>query len=234
MPNTPPPVQIKGRVHPLAMLLLRSTDVAAILDHLAELRPNAAEAPDLLAKSLICLDCSWLGTQKDQLDLAALVRALRDAGMTPVSVKDASEAQAMLLKELGCLAFDETGRATSSSQDHIEPLVLEKPVRCGQSVYAQGRDLVVLAGVNPGAEVLADGNVHVYGSLRGRALAGAKGDMHTRISCAQFQPELVGVAGVYLTSDELIGQTSTGPACVSLDGEELRILFAPHGLSEGA
>ncbi len=232
--NNTPPVQIKGRVHPLAMLLLRHTDVDAIMEHLAELRPNAADAPDLLAKSLICLDCSWLGEKKSDLNLTALVTALRDAGMTVVSVKDPAEEQMSLLPGLGCILFEETGRTASSSQDRIEPMVLDKPVRCGQSVYAQGRDLVVLAGVNPGAEVLADGSIHVYGALRGRALAGAQGDMTTRVHCAQFQPELVGVAGVYLTSDELVGQTSSGPVCILLDGEELALIVAPHGLDPSA
>ncbi|HEX4856069.1 MAG TPA: septum site-determining protein MinC [Limnobacter sp.] len=78
-------------------------------------------------------------------------------------------------------------------------MVIDHPVRSGQKIYAQGADLVVLGQVSAGAEVIADGNVHVYGVLRGRALAGAAGDTQARILSTCFEPELVAVAGYYLT-----------------------------------
>jgi len=232
MPDSPQPVHIKGRVHPLAMLLLRSTEAGDIASHLDSMR-GEADGPDLLARSLICLDCSWLGEHKDALDLPRLVHTLRGAGLAPVAVKDPSPAQEALLPSLGCIKFEEQARAMQSTKaERVPPMVVDRPVRCGQTIYAKGRDLIVLAGVNPGAEVLADGNIHVYGALRGRALAGALGDVEARVHCGQFLPELVGVAGVYLTSDELVGRTSPGPALCLLEGEELTIHAAPHGLAE--
>ncbi|WP_338284831.1 septum site-determining protein MinC [Limnobacter thiooxidans] len=78
-------------------------------------------------------------------------------------------------------------------------LVIDQPVRSGQKIYAQGADLIVMGQVSAGAEVIADGNVHVYGVLRGRALAGAAGDTQARIISTCFEAELVAVAGYYLT-----------------------------------
>ena len=80
-------------------------------------------------------------------------------------------------------------------------MVIDKPLRSGQHVYARGRDLVVLAMVNPGAEIMADGHIHVYAPLRGKAIAGAKGDTSARIFTLSLEAELVSIAGIYRTSD---------------------------------
>src|SRR5438094_601935 len=76
-------------------------------------------------------------------------------------------------------------------------------VRAGTQIYARGTDLVVTASVSPGAEIIADGNIHVYGALRGRALAGASGDSGARIFCSRLEAELVSIAGHYLVSEQL-------------------------------
>ena len=107
-------------------------------------------------------------------------------------------------------------------------LVIDKPLRSGQQVYARGRDLVVLAPVNPGAEVIADGHIHVYAPLRGKAIAGARGQADARIFSLAMAPELVSIAGIYRTSEvplpaDLLGK----PAQVRLqrtdDGDKLVI-----------
>lgn len=101
-------------------------------------------------------------------------------------------------------------------------LVLDKPLRSGQQVYARGGDLVVLAMVNPGAEVIADGNIHVYAPLRGRALAGARGDANARIFTTCFEAELTSVAGVYRTFEPGSEKSLTGkPVQIRLEGEKL-------------
>jgi septum site-determining protein MinC len=82
-------------------------------------------------------------------------------------------------------------------------LLVTQPVRSGTQVYARGADLVVTAAVSPGAEIMADGNIHVYGALRGRALAGAAGDAEARIFCSRFEAELISIAGRYLVSEHL-------------------------------
>jgi len=96
-------------------------------------------------------------------------------------------------------------------------------VRSGQRVYARGADLIVTATVNPGAEVIADGNVHVYGALRGRAVAGATEDPEARIFALNFDPELVAIAGLYAVREELGPDAPIGRAVqVRLDGEQMR------------
>jgi septum site-determining protein MinC len=83
----------------------------------------------------------------------------------------------------------------------VPTLVIDKPLRSGQQVYARGADLVVLAAVNAGAEVLADGNIHVYGPLRGRAIAGVRGNANARIFSTCLEAELISIAGTYRTSE---------------------------------
>ncbi|HYG43059.1 MAG TPA: septum site-determining protein MinC [Bordetella sp.] len=103
-------------------------------------------------------------------------------------------------------------------------LVITKPLRSGQRVYARHTDLVVIGMVSQGAEVIADGNVHVYGPLRGKAMAGARGDTSARIFTTQLDAELLAVAGVYrVVEDKLDKSLHNQPALVHLDGETLRI-----------
>jgi len=103
-------------------------------------------------------------------------------------------------------------------------MVINRPLRSGQRVYARQGDLIVIGMVSQGAEVIADGNVHVYGPLRGKAMAGARGDVSARIFTTQLDAELLAVAGVYrVVEDKLGADLHNRPALVSLDGETLRI-----------
>jgi len=119
----------------------------------------------------------------------------------------------------------ETAAETSSAE--IAPaarpaLIVDKPLRSGQRVYAKGADLIVLAVVSYGAEVIADGNIHVYAPLRGRALAGALGDTAARIFTTCMEPQLLSIAGIYRTTEtELPAAVLGKPAQVRLDGEKL-------------
>ncbi len=91
-------------------------------------------------------------------------------------------------------------------------MFVDRPLRSGQQVYARGADLVLLGGVSPGAEVIADGSIHCYGPLRGRAIAGAQGDHSARILASNFGPELVSIAGVYRTFERGIPESFAGKA----------------------
>ena len=103
-------------------------------------------------------------------------------------------------------------------------MVIDKPLRSGQQVYARGTDLVVLAMVSFGAEVIADGNIHVYAPLRGRAIAGARGNIHARIFSTCMEPQLVSIAGIYRTTEVAISADVLGKSAqVRLDGEKLLI-----------
>ena len=96
-------------------------------------------------------------------------------------------------------------------------------MRSGQIVYAQATDLIVLAPVNPGAQLLADGNIHVYAPLRGRAVAGAQGLPSARIFCQKLEAELVAIAGAYVSAEEIPPERRGKPAQIYLDGGECRI-----------
>jgi len=102
-------------------------------------------------------------------------------------------------------------------------LVVDRPLRSGQQVYARGRDLVVMAMVNPGAEVIADGHIHVYAPLRGKAIAGARGNGEARIFALAMDPELISIAGIYRTSDTPL------PAAVQGKPAQVRLLSGPEG-----
>jgi septum site-determining protein MinC len=106
---------------------------------------------------------------------------------------------------------------------HRPPLVVRQPVRGGQVIYARQSDLVVLAPVNPGAEVIADGHVHIYATLRGRAIAGAQGFADARIFCQRLEAELVAVGGAYVMADDIPPERRGHPAQIFLEGGECRI-----------
>ena len=115
-------------------------------------------------------------------------------------------------------------QATVQVPVSVPALIIDKPLRSGQQVYARGGDLIVLAVVSFGAEVIADGSIHVYAPLRGRAIAGAQGDAGARIFTAQMEPQLVSVAGVWRNFESNLPPEVAGkPAQVRLEGESLRI-----------
>ncbi|MFZ3287619.1 MAG: septum site-determining protein MinC, partial [Telluria sp.] len=104
-------------------------------------------------------------------------------------------------------------------------MVIDTPVRAGQRIYARGCDLIITAVVNNGAEIIADGSIHVYAPLHGRALAGASGNAEARIFALSMQPELVSIAGVYRTFDEgFPPEMARQPAQIRLIGDRIDIL----------
>ena len=127
-------------------------------------------------------------------------------------------------------ALPSPAMAPPVARDGANPtMVVSKPLRSGQKVYARGADLIVMAMVNRGAEVIADGNIHVYAPLRGKAMAGARGNTSARIFALALEPELVSIAGVYRTTEQELGPDVLGkPAQVRLsdDGKE-KIIIEP-------
>ncbi|WP_207486017.1 septum site-determining protein MinC [Arenibaculum pallidiluteum] len=109
------------------------------------------------------------------------------------------------------------------SGDAARALVVSEPIRSGRQVYAARGDLVVLGPVSPGAELLADGNIHVYGPLRGRALAGLSGDRNARIFCQSLEAEMVSIAGLYRISEDMDPAVQRKPVQIWLDEGYLRI-----------
>jgi len=166
----------------------------------ARLHPVAlAGAPDTQRGEAERLHLGWL---------AALPERRRTAGLPPDAPTDfaAPAATASPPARSGAPAANEPAPAAAAAAApeaaDSDAMVIERPVRSGQQVYARGRDLVVIGDVSPGAEVIADGNVHVYGALAGRAIAGALGRRDASIFTLDLRAELVAVCGIYRTFED--------------------------------
>ena len=200
-----------------------------------------AQAPDFFRNTPVVIDLEDFAAGNGVVDFALLVGLLRGYGMVPVGVRGGNAAQneAAQVLELAILASAKPAVAKPKQAPAAEPptharpaspaagarpggvnMLVTRPVRSGQRVYAAGGDLIVIAQVSAGAELLADGNIHVYGTMRGRALAGVKGNRDCRIFCQNLQAELVSVAGNYRLSENL--QELTGRAVqIYLDDRSL-------------
>jgi septum site-determining protein MinC len=142
-----------------------------------------------------------------------------DAGAEPAPRKARAAAPAPAAPEPAAAAPAAATAGGRAEPARAEPgMIQAAPIRSGQQVYAENRDLTVLAAVGAGAEVIADGSIHIYGALRGRALAGAQGNEKARIFCREFRAELVAVAGHYKVLDEIPKELHGKPAQVWLDG----------------
>lgn len=233
----------------LAQLRIRTTDPDALLSELTA-RINAA--PQLFERAGVCLDLSILEKQAEANEVRAVLDVVRSVGMLPVGLTESGDAIDALARALALPVIASTFIATktgfddqrSLEQPRVQPAAPTTPVpealeswpsalmhhqlvRSGQRIYARYRDLVVTAAVGAGSEVMADGCVHVYGSLRGRALAGARGDLNARVFCQAFNAELVSIAGVFRVFETIPEELVGKPVQAWLDGEDLK--FARFG-----
>lgn len=217
-------------------LRVRSTDVKVIHDELAA---RIAAAPQLFERAAACLDMSALETQPDEAQARAFIDTIRQVGLLPIGVAfDGTETINVLARALDLpvlTQFRAQGKAprpaavasiTPAPVATVEPampaLMQHQPVRSGQRVYARNRDLVVMTVVGAGAEVMADGCVHIYGPLRGRAMAGARGEITARVFCQEFNAELVSIAGVFRVFETIPPELAGKPVQAWLDGDDLR------------
>ena len=229
--------EIKSAQLPLVTLLLKSTRINEVA---SELQQRYGHSPDFFAHDPLLIDLSPLRDKDEIPEWSYLLPLLRRYQLVPVAVKSGNPKQMQSALHAGLAHADEATVARTEIIDHVEPvvqapevvpaLIVDRPLRSGQQVYARGRDLVVLAVVNPGAEVIADGHIHVFAPLRGRAIAGARGYADARIFATSLEAELVSVAGVYRTSENPLPVNVRGcPAQVRLvsgaDGE--RLLLEP-------
>ena len=247
--------EIKSAQLPLVALLLKTPDLAQIMvDTTEQFGPDSA-SPDFFDHDAVVLDFSQLNHHQIDQSLAKLIKALQSCRLKPIAFRNATADQAVLALACGLLeAPAELPRGKVGNQKKVvekpmsapaqevkrevvkevvrqipgpATLVIDKPLRSGQKIYARGADLVVLAMVNMGAEVVADGNIHVYAPLRGKAMAGARGNTQARIFSLCLEPELISIAGVYRTSEHPLPKDIHGkPAQVRLsnDGQE-KLLF---------
>jgi septum site-determining protein MinC len=207
--------QIRGHLQTLiALRLIEPGDERFFL----VLQKALARSPDFFRHAPVVLDAAPVAG-RPPLNLAEFARRLRQQHLVPVGLQNGDDAWSQVAINAG-LALMPAGRPTKlptaePRRETPEPrrdegaprrnatIVVSEPVRAGQQVYAEGGDLIALAPVSPGAEVLADGHVHVYSNLRGRAHAGVRGDTGARIFCHSLEAQLVSVAGVYVVNEEI-------------------------------
>lgn len=218
----------------------------------AALREMTGGTPDFFDDEFAVIDVSHV--QDEHLEWDRLVALLKKYRLNAVAVRGASADMERQIRARG-LALDDGGArpareeapavapapvaapapapAPAAAPAPVTPaaaatMVIDQPVRAGQRIYARGADLVVTAVVNNGAEIIADGSIHVYAPLKGRALAGAAGNAEARIFALAMEPELVSIAGVYTTFDDGLPAAVAGKtAQVRLAGDRLDL--APLG-----
>ena len=199
-----PPFELKGSLFTLTVLHLFQMDRAAIERHLAE---KVKQAPSFFNNTPVVIDLEGVADSPEGLDFNGLYELLRAHGMVPVGMRNGTPIQQVAARLAGLPALPENRANGAKKPDKTEPVsrsrIVNHPVRSGQQIYAPDGDLIVLGTVSAGAEVIADGNIHIYGVLRGRALAGVRGAVETRIFCQSLEAELVSIAGHYRISEQL-------------------------------
>lgn len=221
--------KLKGRLYTFTVLQLLGTDKQVFVQQLDEI---ITKAPKLLHNTPVVLDCSAI--HDETLDLDGFCQSLRSHNLFPVAIQGANAFLSSLAQTNGLAVL----HASSTNDKSLleEPLpespqhtgveghtskLFTTPVRSGQQVVSKDGDLVIAASVSHGAELLADGNIHVYGALRGRALAGISGDRNARIFCQSLEAELVSIAGFYRLSDAI--EPPVGACQIYLQGEHICI-----------
>jgi len=226
---------LKGSLLPLTVLQVKSIELNRWVDQLTEL---SAKAPELFKQMPVVLDFSQWDKPTAAIDFPALKQCLADFQWVLVGARALTPALQPALKAAGIALM--TGAKPTSFEPAPSPpptkteapaqtvipavaKFIDKPVRSGQQVYARGTDLIVMGSVSHGAELLADGFIHVYGPLRGRALAGINGNTDARIFCQSMEAELIAIAGCYLTNEEVDRLVSDDSVCVYLQNDTLHM-----------
>jgi septum site-determining protein MinC len=251
----PSPVafDIKSAQLSAVALHLRSCDWSLVISELQRQYGPGSDNADFFDHDPVVIDFSHLEHDAPVQDLVVLRDTLFKCQLKPVGVRAATGDWLKASLALGWSEFPpemtraKATRASDSAPTAVQEvvkevvrevvreipgpatMVVDKPLRSGQKIYARGGDLVVLAIVNQGAEIVADGNIHVYAPLRGKAMAGARGNTNARIFSLCLEPELVSIAGVYRTSENPLHPDIQGKAAqirLSSDGQEKLIFEA--------
>jgi septum site-determining protein MinC len=246
MSKSPPlPIEIKISTVVAISAILHSADPLAID---AALQQMTGGTSDFFEDEFAVIDISAIAGEVTSIDWFALVDLLKRYRLNavavrgaPASMMDAIRARGLALDDgsSGVRARSEPAQAAApapvapapvpapapAAPAQAETMIIDTPVRAGQRIYARGCDLIITATVNNGAEVIADGSIHIYAALNGRALAGASGDANARIFALHMSPELVSIAGVYRTFDDgFPADQARLPNQVRLVGDRIDIL----------
>lgn len=231
MPNTSKPIEIKISTVVATAALLREAD-PTLIDH--ALKAMTGGAADFFDDDFTILDVAALASASAP-NWSALIKIFKSHRLNPIAVRHAPVAwHAKIIAhglsiDSGVAPAARAAPAANAAKPAAAPaattMIIDTPVRAGQQIYARGSDLIVMATVNHGAEIIADGSIHIYAPLRGRALAGASGNPDARIFTTSLNAELVSIAGVYRTfEDGLPLALANKPVQIRLSGDRLDVL----------
>lgn len=219
--------RLKADMVALTVMQLQSTELTNIA---AELKTTIARAPKFFHQAPLLIDVQ--GIDANSLNIKDFLSLFADQSVLPIGIRGLNEQQQAVAAELG-IACMQSSSSVDSRPSEVKKVaaeskqtarVMTKAVRSGTKVYAKDQDLIVIGPVNVGAECIADGNIHVYGPLRGRALAGATGNAEARIFCHELEAELIAIAGHYLVRENLdVPKKHAGMLQVFLKNNKLSI-----------
>ena len=213
--------ELKGSSFTLSVLHLKTSDIDQIKD---ELTAKIALAPHFFIGAPLVLNLAKV-TESD-FNIAQLKLMLTELDLVIVGITEACNTITEQAKLLG-LASVKTGKIVNSPTIPKTTKIVKKTVRSGQQVYAKNADLIIFGAVSNGAEVIADGSIHIHGTLRGKAMAGAAGDKNSVIVAHNVQAELVSIAGQYWLNDKLQEQLEQPANCIRLEQENLILESLP-------
>jgi septum site-determining protein MinC len=242
--------QLKGSAISVVVLALIHYDPAVLAQ---ELQEKIDQAPQFFFNSPVLINLEKLEQSDASIaalqDLVPLLAICRKLGLQPLGFTAVPEALLPAVQATGLALLPRPGeRALKMPEPDVQPQrddpaepqilvetvveerlvqrvskLITRPIRSGQQIYAEGADLIVMSQVSEGAEVLADGHIHIYGALRGRALAGVRGDDSARIFCQNLEAELVSVAGNFLLRDAFADEVLKKPVQIYMSGENLLV-----------
>lgn len=205
------PFQLRG--NSFTMMVLKVIAPASP-DFFPQLESKVRQAPNFFRNAPVVLDLEDVPNGGRDLDLPAFVAQVRELHLRPIGAQHCPGDLREIVHAMGLVAMP-TGKAARlevargdappppPEPAYRPPVIVSEPIRSGQQIYAEKADLIVTAAVSAGAEVLADGSIHVYGALRGRALAGISGEASARIFCQSLEAELVSINGLYQVSEDI-------------------------------
>ncbi|GIU06334.1 septum site-determining protein MinC [Shewanella glacialipiscicola] len=217
-----PSVELKGASFTLSVLHINSSDLQAVMH---ELDSKLAQAPQFFLGAPLVVNLSAI--QHDSLNLRDLKDLLISRQLVIVGITGATTVISKQAKDLG-LAIVKAGKQSSTPPPAPrQTKIVKQNIRSGQQVYAKNGDLIIFGAVGNGAEVIADGSIHIYGALRGKAMAGAAGDTSAVIIAHSLEAELVSIAGQYWLAENLQQHSSDKSGCIRLNGESLMVESLP-------
>jgi len=218
------PLNVRARMLPIQRLII---DHPSPEQFAARLADKLQQAPALFNRAPVALDIGLIIEELTDVSLGHIVEIAREQQLVVFALAGPKDALTPWCERFNLAWVDDKDRAARASKSEktvaaLETKVISQPVRSGQQIYARGAHLLIMNQVSSGAEVIADGSIHVYGALRGRAMAGVQGDTLAEIVCQNLDADLLAIAGNYQVRDDLNAEANR-PTRVRLENDQLVI-----------